>query len=88
MHILQRMPPNLSVVRKQMSRAKNGRPPLLPVVRPADILLPEDKRLSDQDIYPETEQWHLNFMDELQADNKRYKSLIGRGWYGTNTPAK
>lgn len=60
---------------------------LIEQVIPADILLPEDKRLSDQDIYPETEQWHLNFMDELQADNKRYKSLIGRGWYGTNTPA-
>ena len=33
MHILQGIPPNLSVVRKQMSRAKNGRPSLLPVVR-------------------------------------------------------
>ena len=56
---------------------------LINQVIPADILLPEDKRL---DIPAFTEQEHLDNMNDMQALNKSFRSYIGRGWYGTLTP--
>jgi len=57
---------------------------LIRQVMPADILLPEDKR---PEIDALTEQEHLNAMHELQAENKLWRTFIGRGWYGTLTPS-
>ncbi len=57
---------------------------LINQVIPADILLPEDKRL---DIPAFTEQEHLDNMNDMQALNKSFRSYIGRGWYGTLTPS-
>ena len=57
---------------------------LIKQVMPADILLPEDKR---PDIDAMTEQEHLNSMHELQMQNDCRRTYIGRGWYGTLTPA-
>ena len=57
---------------------------LINQVIPADILLPEDKRL---DIPAFTEQEHLDNMNAIQALNKPFRSYIGRGWYGTLTPS-
>ena len=57
---------------------------LIAQVIPADILLPEDQRPQ----LPEfTEQEHLEIMDDMQQQNKQNRNYIGRGWYGTNTPA-
>ena len=50
---------------------------------PADILLPNGIEL-DQ---PLTEQKQLENADELLAENIPARSYIGRGWYGTITPA-
>ena len=50
---------------------------------PADIILPEGIEL-DQAL---TEQKHLENADELLAENIPARSYIGRGWYGTITPA-
>ena len=50
---------------------------------PADILLPKGIEL-DQ---PLTEQKQLENADELLAENIPARSYIGRGWYGTITPA-
>ena len=51
---------------------------------PADILLPENKR---PQIDALTEQEHLDAMHALQAQNKLWRTYIGRGWYGTLTPS-
>ena len=51
---------------------------------PADILLPEDKR---PEIEALTEQEHLDQMYALQAENRLWRTYIGRGWYGTLTPS-
>jgi len=50
---------------------------------PADILLPEPIELDE----PLTEQRHLEVADTLLAQNEPARSYIGRGWYGTITPA-
>ena len=50
---------------------------------PADILLPEPIELEQ----PLTEQKYLENADELLAENIPARSYIGRGWYGTITPA-
>lgn len=50
---------------------------------PSDILLSEPLELDD----PLTEQEHLDSMAAMAADNLPYHSLIGRGYYGTITPA-
>ena len=51
---------------------------------PADILLPEDQRPK---IEAMTEQEHLDSMHDLQAQNRLWRTYIGRGWYGTLTPS-
>ncbi|MCR5049994.1 MAG: aminomethyl-transferring glycine dehydrogenase [Paludibacteraceae bacterium] len=50
---------------------------------PADILLPESIELDEA----LTEQEHLEAADALAAQNEPFRSYIGRGWYGTITPA-
>ena len=50
---------------------------------PADILLPEPLELEE----PLTEQQSLNEADVLLGSNYLFRSYIGRGWYGTITPA-
>ncbi len=50
---------------------------------PSDILLSEPLELDE----PLTEQEHLDSMAAMAADNLPYHSLIGRGYYGTITPA-
>lgn len=50
---------------------------------PADILLPEPIALEE----PYTEQQQLEVADTLLAHNEPARSYIGRGWYGTITPA-
>ena len=50
---------------------------------PADILLPDGIEL-DQAF---TEQKYLENAEELLAENIPARSYIGRGWYGTITPA-
>ena len=50
---------------------------------PADILLPEPIALDE----PYTEQQQLEQADLLLSQNAPVRSYIGRGWYGTNTPA-
>lgn len=50
---------------------------------PSDILLPEGIELEQ----PLTEQKQLENADELLAENIPARSYIGRGWYGTITPA-
>lgn len=50
---------------------------------PADIILPQEIEL-DQAL---TEQKQLENADELLAENIPARSYIGRGWYGTITPA-
>ena len=50
---------------------------------PADILLPEPVELDE----PVTEQAHLEIADTLLMNNDPMRSYIGRGWYGTITPA-
>jgi len=62
----------------------NSEDELIRQVMPADILLPEDKR---PDIEAMTEQQHLDSMHALQQENDLRRTYIGRGWYGTLTPA-
>ena len=50
---------------------------------PEDILLPESIELDE----PLTEQKQLENADVLLNENLPYRSYIGRGWYGTITPA-
>jgi len=50
---------------------------------PEDILLPDGIELDD----PLTEQKQLENADVLLNENLPYRSYIGRGWYGTITPA-
>ena len=50
---------------------------------PEDILLPEGIELDE----PLTEQKQLENADALLNENLPYRSYIGRGWYGTITPA-
>ncbi len=50
---------------------------------PADILLPEPIELEE----PYTEQQQLEVADVLLSHNEPTRSYIGRGWYGTITPA-
>ena len=50
---------------------------------PADILLPEPVELDE----PVTEQAHLEIAETLLMNNDPVRSYIGRGWYGTITPA-
>lgn len=50
---------------------------------PADILLPEGIELDE----PVTEQVHLETAETLLNTNIPARSYIGRGWYGTITPA-
>ncbi len=57
---------------------------LIRQVMPADILLPEDQR---PEIGTMTEQEHLDSMHQLQQENALWRTYIGRGWYGTLTPA-
>ncbi|MBQ0136616.1 MAG: aminomethyl-transferring glycine dehydrogenase [Bacteroidales bacterium] len=56
---------------------------LIEQTMPKDILLPEPLDLDE----PLTEQEHLDSIATMAAKNLPYKSLIGRGWYGTITPA-
>ena len=56
---------------------------LIAQTMPADILLDEPLDLDE----PLNEQEHLNTMHQMAAKNQLYRSYIGRGWYGTNTPA-
>jgi len=56
---------------------------LISQTMPKDIRLSEPLDLDE----PLTEQEHLDSMATLAAKNLPFKSLIGRGWYGTNTPA-
>ena len=56
---------------------------LIAQTMPADILLDEPLDLDE----PLTEQEHLNTVHEMAQRNQLYRSYIGRGWYGTNTPA-
>ncbi len=50
---------------------------------PADILLPEGIALEE----PYTEQKQLENAESLLSSNAPARSYIGRGWYGTITPA-
>lgn len=50
---------------------------------PEDILLPEPIALDE----PFTEQQQLEIADVLLSQNESSRSYIGRGWYGTITPA-
>ena len=50
---------------------------------PADILLPEGIELQE----PYTEQQQLEVADVMLRQNESARSYIGRGWYGTITPA-
>ena len=50
---------------------------------PADILLPDGIELQE----PYTEQQQLEVADVLLRHNESARSYIGRGWYGTITPA-
>ena len=56
---------------------------LIAQTMPADILMDEPLDLDE----PLTEQEHLNTIHEMAQKNQLYRSYIGRGWYGTNTPA-
>ena len=50
---------------------------------PADILLPDPIELEE----PYTEQKQLEAAETLLLENVPARSYIGRGWYGTITPA-
>ena len=56
---------------------------LIAQTMPADILLEEPLDLDE----PLTEQEHLSTMHQMAAKNQLYRSYIGRGWYGSITPA-
>ncbi len=56
---------------------------LIAQTMPAEILLPKPLELDE----PLTEQEHLDSLAAMAEKNLPFKSLIGRGWYGTITPA-
>ena len=56
---------------------------LIAQTMPSDILLDEPIDLDE----PLTEQEHLSTMHQMAAKNQLYRSYIGRGWYGSITPA-
>ena len=56
---------------------------LIAQTMPADILMEEPLDLDE----PLTEQEHLSTMHQMAAKNQLYRSYIGRGWYGSITPA-
>ena len=56
---------------------------LIAQTMPADILLDEPLDLDE----PLTEQEHLNTVHTMAQKNQLYRSYIGRGWYGSITPA-
>ncbi len=56
---------------------------LIDQTMPKEILLKEPLDLDE----PLTEQEHLDSIAAMAEKNLPYKSLIGRGWYGTITPA-
>ena len=56
---------------------------LIAQTMPADILLDEPLDLDE----PLTEQEHLNTVHDMVQKNQLYRSYIGRGWYGSITPA-
>ena len=56
---------------------------LIKETMPADILLPEPIELEQ----PLTEQTHLEIAEAVLNTNVSARSYIGRGWYGTITPA-
>ena len=56
---------------------------LIAQTMPSDILLDEPLDLDE----PLTEQEHLSTMHQMAAKNQLYRSYIGRGWYGSITPA-
>ena len=56
---------------------------LIAQTMPSDILLEEPLDLDE----PLTEQEHLSTMHQMAAKNQLYRSYIGRGWYGSITPA-
>ena len=56
---------------------------LIAQTMPADILMEESLDLDE----PLTEQEHLSTMHQMAAKNQLYRSYIGRGWYGSITPA-
>ena len=56
---------------------------LIAQTMPSDILLNEPLDLDE----PLTEQEHLSTMHQMAAKNQLYRSYIGRGWYGSITPA-
>ena len=56
---------------------------LIAQTMPADILLDEPLDLDE----PLTEQEHLSTMHQMASKNQLYRSYIGRGWYGSITPA-
>ena len=56
---------------------------LIAQTMPSDILFEEPLDLDE----PLTEQEHLATMHQMAAKNQLYRSYIGRGWYGSITPA-
>ena len=56
---------------------------LIAQTMPADILLDDPLDLDE----PLTEQEHLSTMHQMASKNQLYRSYIGRGWYGSITPA-
>ena len=56
---------------------------LIAQTMPSDILLEEPLDLDEA----LTEQEHLSTMHQMAAKNQLYRSYIGRGWYGSITPA-
>lgn len=56
---------------------------LIEQTMPADILLKEPLSLDE----PLTESEHLNSLYALSQKNQLWRTYIGRGWYGTITPA-
>ena len=56
---------------------------LIAQTMPSDILLDEPLDLDE----PLSEQEHLATLHQIAAKNQLYRSYIGRGWYGSITPA-
>ena len=56
---------------------------LIAQTMPTDILMDEPLDLDE----PLTEQEHLSTMHQMASKNQLYRSYIGRGWYGSITPA-
>lgn len=62
---------------------EQGMEQLVSQVMPSDIRLSAPLELDE----PMTEQEHLDSMADLASRNRVFKSYIGRGWYGSITPA-